>query len=644
MSSPPRGERLQIRAAGWLALLASAAGVFALGDGTPARAGARSLRGASSSASQGLDVLPFPGTPDAAPGTSVDFPAVSPGQIASVKVVGSRSGLHSGRLSAQPDRRGTAFSVARPFAAGERVSVTARLRSAAAGTASGAPGARRLEFSFSVADPGIDQPPRAAATRQVPPPSHGEAAGHTTSRWPGTHSFVTEPGFHVPWISMSGNDTDRTSGYIVLDSEDVGKNAVYMLNGRGELLWYRPTARRGRGRAAFNARFQRYRGHRVITYWRGRLVNGHGAGEDLILNSSYKTVHVVTAGNGYQKQGTDFHEFTLGHQGSEAVAFVAIWSLAKANLTSVGGPASGLVVDPIIQEIDLATDRVIWEWHALGHAPVERTYNRYVSGQPLDYFHLNSIQQLPDGHLLVSSRNTWAIYSIDMRTGKVAWQLGGKHSAFAMTPGTQFEWQHDATLHPGGLMTVFDDAFNGATRESSQSRALEIRLKSRRATLVRALYHEPPALASSGGSVEVLPNHNFFVGWGAGRFFSEYSPSGRQIFSGLLVKRNESYRAYRARWTGHPRWPPAVAVRKTSSANRFNVYASWNGATQVGKWRVLKGPSKSGPFKTIRTVSWSSFETRVPVSTHAAYVKVQALGKSGKPLAGGSSRAVRTGL
>src|SRR5436190_19714090 len=92
----------------------------------------------AASSSQGLDVLPFPGTPDAAPGTSVDFPAVSPGEVASVRVVGSRSGVHVGRLSAQPDGRGTAFLPRRPFVAGERVSVTASLRSVAAGAASGA--------------------------------------------------------------------------------------------------------------------------------------------------------------------------------------------------------------------------------------------------------------------------------------------------------------------------------------------------------------------------------------------------------------------------------------------------------------------------------------------------------------------------
>ncbi len=78
---------------------------------------------------QTLDVLPFPGTPDAAPGTNIDLPAASRAQVQSVIGVGSRSGLHAGHLSAQPAGNGTAFTPDRPFSPGERVSVTATFRS-----------------------------------------------------------------------------------------------------------------------------------------------------------------------------------------------------------------------------------------------------------------------------------------------------------------------------------------------------------------------------------------------------------------------------------------------------------------------------------------------------------------------------------
>ena len=197
------------------------------------------------------------------------------------------------------------------------------------------------------------------------------------------------------------------------------------------------------------------------------------------------------------------------------------------------------------------------------------------------------------------------------------------------------------TLHGGGLLTVFDD---GATpQKEPQSRALFIHLGNHQATLVHAYTHKAPVLATAAGSVQTLPNHNVFVDWGQAPYFSEYTPGGRQIFSDGFIRPIESYRAYRLPWIGHPPWSPGIAVRKTSTANHFNVYASWNGATQVGRWRVLGGSSKTGSFKPIRTVRWSAFETRIPVSTRAAYVKVQALGKKGKPLHGGGSAAVRTG-
>jgi hypothetical protein len=265
---------------------------------------------------------------------------------------------------------------------------------------------------------------------------------------------------------------------------------------------------------------------------------------------------------------------------------------------------------------------------------VADTYSTYVPGRPLDYFHLNSIQQLPNGNLLISARNTWAVYSINKKTGKINWELGGKHPNFRMGSHTRFYWQHHATLHPGGLLTVFDDG--ASPREESQSRALEIHIANHQATLVHAYTHKPPKLATSMGSVQLLPDHNVFVGWSS-RYFSEYTPTGRQIFGGTFPPGIASYRAYRFPWRGHPPWAPAIAVNGTSVANQFDVYASWNGATQVARWRVLAGPTSAGPFKPLKTVAWSSFETKIPVSTADTYFEVQGLGTKGKLLPHGTS-------
>ncbi len=626
------------RAVGAGAIVAAVA-ALALTGGTGATAStSRSASAQTGSAARGLDVLPFPGTPDAAPGTNIDFPAISPAQIASVRVVGSRSGVHAGHLSAQPDHAGTAFSPSRRFADGERVSVTATLRSAAAGTASGAPNARSLKFSFSV-----ERPARLTRAEMAAPDADaGPSASDGSTQAPpsATHSFVTQPKWRVPWIQTNGKDTDTTQGRIFLSSQNTGQNSVYMLNARGDVLWYKPMSTTSHGDAAFNTRVQKYKGHRVITYFAGGFAQppGGGKGKGYILNSSYKLIHTVTAGDGFQKQGIDLHEFTLTPQGN---AFVEVWTPVHANLTSVGGPANGEAYDWIIQEVNVATNKVIWEWHALGHVPIADTYNHYIPGQPLEYFHMNSIEQLPDGHLLISARNTWAVYSIDMKTGKIAWELNGKHSSFKMGAGTHFYWQHDATLWGHGVFTVFDDG--ASPKEETQSRGLMIHLGNHQATLIHAYTHSPPVLASSEGSVQILGNHNVFVGWGSAPDFSEYTSSGRQIFSDGWSKPIESYRAYREDWTGTPTWSPGIAVRRTGKTNEYTVYMSWNGATQLAHWQIVGANSSSGPFKPIKRVLWASFETHTTISTGDSYFKVEAEGAHYKVLHHGISGVARPG-
>jgi outer membrane protein assembly factor BamB len=430
---------------------------------------------------------------------------------------------------------------------------------------------------------------------------------------------------------MEGKDEDAAAGDVLLDAEGSTQNAAYILNPRGKLLWYQPSASEGLGPDVRELQRQRYDGEPVLTYWQGKIVHppGAGRGVDVILDKHYQTVHTVVPGNGYQSQGADSHEFLLGHEGNEATAFIEVWSPVQADLTSIGGPSSGPTFDWIIQEIDIATGQVIWEWHALGHVPISDSYRPYVSGRPYDYFHMNSVQQLPDGNILISSRDTWTVYLIDKKTGDIIWQLGGKASSFTMGSGTNFEWQHDATLHKNGLLTLFDDA--ASPKEESESRALELQIDTatHSATLINAYDHNPPALASAQGSVQLLSNGNVFVGWGRAPYFSEYTPAGDPVFAGSFQAPVESQRAYRFHWIGHPLQPPAIAVRPSKTAGKDLVYASWNGATQVARWRVLMSSRKAGPFTEVgSSAAWSGFETKLH-PPKANYFKVEALNSQG---------------
>jgi hypothetical protein len=566
---------------------------------------------------RGLDVLPFPGTPDASPSSQITFPALLPSELKSVTVTGSRSGRHRGRLMGLPGRRGTAFMPRRPFFAGERVTVKARLGSPAAGTATGAPLRTKIGFSFQVARPA------APATKW--PPTIGPKS--PPAKPPPTQSYHSAPGLHPPVVQRTVDD-DSTSGDFFL----AAGGGLLVLDGQGQVVWFHNPVQNTH-LSALNFSMQHYRGKPVLTWWQGKIVPpGYGTqGEDVIVNQSYQRIATVHGAEGYSP---DLHEFRLTKDGT---ALITAFAPVKADLTSVGGPRDGRVLDSIVQEIDVRTGRLLWAWHALGHVPVSASeVGKPQASQPYDYFHINSIQQLPNGNLLISARNTWAVYEISRATGHVLWTLGGKNSSFTEGKGTNFEWQHDAELHPGGLLSVFDDG--SSPKEESQSRALLLKLDLNfmHVSLKRAYTHSPPLLAGTEGNVQLLPDGKVLVGWGSAPAFSEYSPSGKQIWDGLFSAPNDSYRAYRSPWRAHPTTPPAISV-SAGAGDTMTVYASWNGATDVSRWQVLAGSSRDH-LLPVAAAEKTGFETTIPAKTSERYLAVRALTSSGRVL--GTSRVV----
>lgn len=558
---------------------------------------------------RGLDVQPFPGTPDAAPQTEVGFPALAPTEVRSVLVAGSRSGTHDGHLVALPGRRGTVFLPRRRFTPGERVSVTARLSCGAAGTAAGAPGAKRIGFAFTVA---------------VPVHASTSPAARVANGLPlnlQTQNFRSESWLHPPTVWISGTDPDPALGDIFADAENSIQPGPLIYGPQGRLLYFQPLQRS----AAFNVEVQSYLGQTVLTYWQGYVQNGVGIGRDVILNHSYERVATVFAGHGYS---ADLHEFQITPQGD---ALITAYAPVRADLSSVGGPRNGTLMDSIIQEIDIATGQVLWEWHAVGHVRLRQSYASLLPGHPYDYFHINSIQQLPGDRLLISARETWALYEIDMRTGRIVLTIGGKRSTFAIGRGANFEWQHDARMQPDGTITLFDNATDGMSQDESESRALRIRLdfKHRRVSLVRAYTSRPPQLSQSQGDVERLADGSTVVGWGAAPYLTEFGAAGHQRFSMRFPWQVQSYRSQRFQWWGQPATPPSAAA--TATAQGTDLYASWDGATDVASWRVLAGRSADALIPAGQFLD-NSFETTMPVASTEPYFAVQALDAAGNVL------------
>ncbi|HVU79501.1 MAG TPA: arylsulfotransferase family protein [Gaiellaceae bacterium] len=430
------------------------------------------------------------------------------------------------------------------------------------------------------------------------------------------HRFHSRTDLVPPIVTVLEHREGVSAGHLFLaPNSGPGHRGPLLVDDFGHVIWTHNT----RPVTAMNFRAGVYKGKPVLTWWEGRTTRGLGDGTHVIVDNSYREVLRVPAGN---KRPSDLHEFVLTDRGT---ALVTAWERQTGNLSGVGGPSSGPVIGGVVQEIELPSGRVLFEWRSLDHVAIDESHQPYSAKGAYDYFHVNSVELDHDGNYLVSARNTWAVYKIDRHTGKVLWRLGGKKSDFKMGPGTVFAWQHDARRHGGSnyLLSLFDDGAMPPVQPQSKALVLELDLRRMTASVYRKLTHRPSVLAWALGSVQVLPNHNVLVGWGTSPYITEYDREGRVVFDARLPKGGENYRALRMPWKGLPAKAPDL-IRKYEHGKHV-VYASWNGATELAAWRVEATGNSSAYRKT-------GFETKLVAPGGVKRIEITPLDHKGKPL------------
>ncbi len=562
--------------------------------------------GAQAVAPEGLVVFPRFGTRTASPGTEISFRGVTGEQLGTVKVVGSLSGGHSGLLMPHSDGDGLSFVPDSPFLPGEWVTVRADLplRPTPAGS-----------VTFRVAVPGT--PVRKETTRELDQPANPP------------QSFRTRLDFLPPEMVVTSTASGTAPGHTFVAAKvPDGQNGAMILDDDGDLVWFAPL---DIDVAEHNdIRVQEYRDEPVITMWEGVSQVGTGFGHFVIRDGSYDVIARLQVGNGYF--GADLHECLLTTRGT---ALIIVYNPVRWNLASGGGDENGTALDGVVQEIDIETGRVVFEWHSLDHIELDEAIGEPPEDTdvPWDYFHLNSIEEDEAGNLILSARHTNGIYKIERSTGRVLWRLNGTRSDFEMGEGTPFAYQHDARVHPSGELTLFDNAASNQDEEGEiASRGMVLRLdeEGKTATLVREYLHPTDILSISQGNTQVLPNGNVFIGWGSAPVFSEFDAEGNLLFNGRFPRGANTYRAYRFPWVGTPSAPPDTAV-ELGLGNDLTVYVSWNGATEVVQWEVLAGPDAE-TLEPVGSGARIGFETAIEVSIAEPYLAVQALNADGDVL------------
>jgi Arylsulfotransferase (ASST) len=357
-------------------------------------------------------------------------------------------------------------------------------------------------------------------------------------------------------------------------------NGPEILDQNGNVVWFKALPA---GQSAADFRTQTYNGQHVLTWWQGSGLGGLAKGTDYIYNDKYQQIATVQAGNGLSADG---HEFLITPQNT---ALILAYTTKTADLTSIGGPANQTVIDGVVQEINIKTGKVLFQWNASDHVPYSQSEQPLPTtstgapnpSSPWDWFHINAVKLDTDGNLLIDARNTWTSYKVDRHSGQILWQLGGKASRnnfnIGAAPGQVLNkagvitaWQHDFEAQGHGIYTFFDNESAGvantgvdATAEFGLSRAVTVKVDpyTHTATLISS-FNQPEGLtAPSQGNSQRTADGNTVVGWGSLPYFSEFAPNGQLLYNAQFPTGVNSYRAYLLPWNpghdggGHHPWP-----------------------------------------------------------------------------------------
>jgi hypothetical protein len=328
-------------------------------------------------------------------------------------------------------------------------------------------------------------------------------------------------------------------------------NGPEIVDQQGNVVWFHAIPD---GQTAADFRTQTYRGKQVLTWWQGTGLGGLAHGTDYIYDDHYNQIATVQAGNGLSADG---HEFLITPWNT---ALILVYTTATADLTSIGGPPNQTVINGVVQEIDIETGKVLFEWNSADHVPYGQSEQPLPASPstPWDWFHINAVHVDTDRKLLIDARNTWTVYKVDRHDGDIVWQLGGKASSFtlAAAPGQTlnaaneiFAWQHDPEALGHDLYTIFDNEAS-STQQLPYSRAVTFKVdeKAHVATLV-ASDDQPHGLsAPSQGNAQTTDGGIRFVGWGSLPYFSAFDGSGQLVYDARFPTGVNSYRAYLLPW------------------------------------------------------------------------------------------------
>ncbi|CAK7226223.1 hypothetical protein SEUCBS140593_006168, partial [Sporothrix eucalyptigena] len=468
--------------------------------------------------------------------------------------------------------------------------------------------------------------------------------GSSATGWP-LQAFKTLNG-SVPAVRVvKYGQTEQ--GYLFTTNRNVTNNQCvpYITSDDGQLVWYGGIA----PNTLLGLRTQTFNNDTILTYWQGTPAGtGVGYGSIVILDTAYDVAYNVTLKNtpelnfvtilDYEPDTfVDAHESEFTADGSVLVTAI---NATLGDLSSVGGPSVGWILDSQIVELDVKTNEVLFRWSSLDQSglpltaswgPLDNTTGT-TKALSWDWAHLNSAAKYGDKYL-INSRHLCTVFLVD-KNGNVEWHLSGRTGGnFSLDLGTTFCFEHDVRAvsynDEEWVLTMHnnDNIETSYGTMASTGLSLVLNLKNMTASLNRKLYvtQNQVYAVSQGSYQDVGSSGHVVVGRGAVPRIEEFDGQGNvvMIYEFGTEATSQSYRGYRSAWHATPNTSPAVYACTTSN-NETTVYASWNGATEVDSWRVSYGSSAFNLSHTV-TYARNGFETRLVVESPETYVQVAAI-------------------
>ncbi|KAK4049447.1 hypothetical protein OIV83_004180 [Microbotryomycetes sp. JL201] len=429
---------------------------------------------------------------------------------------------------------------------------------------------------------------------------------------------------NILFSKEGGLDEREWYTFVGARGRDAHDPAPYIYDDEGELVWH------GRKGNVLNFRKHKYKGQDVLAWYTGSSQcteewPGYGNGQWQIYDNTYTLVATVEAQNTTRNM-TDPHDFQIT---KDDTAVIEYWTKAKQNLSDVGGANEGWVWTCIVQEVDIETGELLFEWKIKDHVQIKETGYTLRDGQTgenedaaFDYAHLNSVKKDDAGNYLIGMRGPSTLYYIDGKSGELLWRLGGKLSDFKVDDNATFFSQHDANIIGKGTddhfqITLFNNEANQYEQREGEARGM--------------------ILDVDRTTMKVLSNGNVVVGWGIVPYFSEFLANGTMIHNVQLGPEGSSLHSYRTtkhRWIGKPQTLPSFVLDDVRSDR---AHVSWNGATEVASWHVVGGKSRSG-LHTIERERRTGFETTLQLPHGFDYFAAVAVDSRGKCLAVSETR------